>query len=96
MRNKVVEYQLPTPIADQTFTLSTMSGGVVSQRVQGQNVFMSVYAQGGNIDDNAVRTFKWIAINTEWQDIQPTEFDNFFAVLSFPNASWVLLEVTLP
>lgn len=92
--NMVQEYQLPTPVNNQTFTLTTIAGGVVAQRIQGQSVFMSIIAQGANIGQNIARTYKWLAMGTQWEDVQPTEFDNFFAVLSFPNASWILLEVT--
>lgn len=92
MINTTQEYQLPSPVSGQQFQLTTIAGSIVSQRTQGQNVFMTVLAQGNPA--NVARTFQWQAIGTPWDDVAPTQYLNIFAVLAFPNASWVLLQVT--
>ena len=93
MQNIVVEYQLPKPVTEQQFQLTTIAGSVVGQRVQGQNVFMSVFAQGPTTP--ITRTFQWQESGSPWEDEQQAQLLSLFAVLAFPNASWVLLSVEL-
>lgn len=92
--NMVQEYQLPPPVSGQTFQLTTIQGSIVSQRIQGQSVFMSVLSQGAGITNQQTRTFKWLTMGSTWEDNPPGEADSLFAVLNFPNAPWLLLLVT--
>jgi hypothetical protein len=95
MLNIVQEYQMPSPVNGQQFQLTTISGSVVGQRVQGQNVFMSVLAQGTSIATTVTRTYQWQSVGSSWEDDQQTQLLTYFTTLAFPNTSWVLLEVQL-